>query len=315
MKKLGKIYINELQADQIIEEVFLIKEKQLIPFKNKNANYIHLVLGDKTGSIDCKIWDKAEQYMPVLQENKYVVVKASTNLYNNKMQLIIQHVEQAKNYDKADFLPTSKRSREEMEQEFFSYVEEISNTNLHTLLKDIFADKEIAANFFLAPAAKAQHQAYISGLLEHTLGVTKICKAFAKQYPEIDENLLVTGGLLHDLGKIFELNYEENIEYSDEGRLLGHIYIGAKIIEDNIKKQLDFPDELKLKLLHMILSHHGFYEYQSPKRPKFKEAFLLHYADDIDATMDKLAKAEAENKENSTWSPYNKSLERYIYLK
>ncbi|MEI7884350.1 MAG: HD domain-containing protein [Clostridia bacterium] len=312
---MGKIYINELQADQIIEEVFLVKEKQLIPFKNKNANYIHLVLGDKTGSIDCKIWEKADQYMPVLQENKYVLVKASTNLYNNKMQLIIQHVEGTKNYDQADFLPMSKRSREEMKQEFFGYVQEINNVKLHTLVTTIFEDKEISTNFFLAPAAKVQHQAYISGLLEHTLGVTKLCRAFAMLYPEIDKDLLLTGALLHDLGKIFELNYEDNIEYSDEGRLLGHIYIGTKIIEDNIKLQADFQEELKMKLLHMILSHHGFYEYQSPKRPKFKEAFLLHYADDIDATMDKLMKAEEENKENNTWSPYNKSLERYLYLK
>ncbi|HHY59264.1 MAG TPA: CRISPR-associated endonuclease Cas3'', partial [Clostridia bacterium] len=199
----------------------------------------------------------------------------------------------------------------EMWEELQQKIAGIANPHLQSLVRQIFGDETLAEQFRRAPAAKAHHQAYLGGLLEHTLNVVKLAEQIAAAYEGVDRDLLLTGALLHDIGKIYEYRYDVFIDYTDAGRLLGHIVIGAGLVQERLRDLPDFPETLKLKVLHMIVSHHGRYEWQSPKRPKFLEAAILHQADYLDAEVDKFLQAR-NNYPQDSW-PYSRALERYIF--
>lgn len=310
---MEKIFVSELEEGQQIYNVFQVKKKTLIPFRERQGRFLSLVLGDRTGTIDGKVWNKGEEIASSFKLHDFVLVKGTTSTYNQKLQLTIESLSKAniKDQDVFYFLPTSPRDVAEMWQELQEELATLTEPSLAALRKEIFADEDIANRFRRAPAAKSHHQAYLGGLLEHTLNVVQLARKIASTYEGVELDLLLTGALFHDIGKIYEFHYDKFIDYSDAGRLLGHITIGANLIADQIKKLYDFPENLRLKLIHLILSHHGKYEWQSPKRPKFLEGIILHQADYIDSQVDKFIKVKNNAKEE-TW-PYERSLERYIF--
>lgn len=310
---MQKKYVAELEVGQPVYNVFQIKRKELLPFKEKAGKFLSLSLGDKTGEIDAKLWDNAEEEAAGLNVADFVLVKGMVTTYNQRPQITLESVKKVsvKPSDLVYFLPTSPRDATEMWEELQQKIAGIANPHLQSLVRQIFGDETLAEQFRRAPAAKAHHQAYLGGLLEHTLNVVKLAEQIAAAYEGVDRDLLLTGALLHDIGKIYEYRYDVFIDYTDAGRLLGHIVIGAGLVQERLRDLPDFPETLKLKVLHMIVSHHGRYEWQSPKRPKFLEAAILHQADYLDAEVDKFLQAR-NNYPQDSW-PYSRALERYIF--
>ncbi|MDW7674025.1 MAG: HD domain-containing protein [Bacillota bacterium] len=311
---MSRIFINKFEEGQRISVPFLIKTKQLLSFKSKPGKFMHLILGDKTGDIEGKLWEGAEEAFSLLNDTFVANIAGEVVRYRDSLQLNIFKIEPCQNYSPADFLPESPKSRDEMVVELQQLIASINNPYLASFLKELFADEKLYHNYTLAPAAQHHHQAYLGGLLEHSLSVAAICQALAKVYPAIDRDLLVVGAIIHDIGKIDELSFTDVINYTDEGRLIGHIVIGAQLVSKVFDKITVFPESLKLKILHMIISHHGQYEWQSPKKPKFLEAMILHHADMLDSQVDKFLKVQEKAGEDSTWSPWIKGLDRYLYL-
>lgn len=310
---MQKKYVAELEVGQPVYNVFQIRRKELLPFKEKAGKFLSLSLGDKTGEIDAKLWDNAEEEAAGLNVADFVLVKGMVTTYNQRPQITLESVKKVsvKPSDLVYFLPTSPRDATEMWEELQQKIAGIANPHLQSLVRQIFGDETLAEQFRRAPAAKAHHQAYLGGLLEHTLNVVKLAEHIAAAYEGVDRDLLLTGALLHDIGKIYEYRYDVFIDYTDAGRLLGHIVIGAGLVQERLRDLPDFPETLKLKVLHMIVSHHGRYEWQSPKRPKFLEAAILHQADYLDAEVDKFLQAR-NNYPQDSW-PYSRALERYIF--
>lgn len=310
---MAKVFISELVANEPVYNVFQVKRKELVPFKEKPGKFLSLLLGDKTGEIEAKVWDKAEEQASGFQLHDFVLVKGTVTTYNQKLQLTLETVKKIniKEKDLVHFLPTSPREEREMWEELQGKIRRVQNPHLQALIQALLADGELVKGLRRAPAAKAHHQAYLGGLLEHTLNVMELAQRIAATYPGVDSDLLLTGALCHDIGKIYEFRYDYVIDYTDAGRLLGHIVIGTGIVRDKIKTVPDFPEGLQLKLLHMIVSHHGKYEWQSPKRPKFVEAAILHQADYLDAEVDKFLRVKAEQG-TEDW-PYIRQLERYVF--
>jgi len=312
---MDRIYIRELEEGSKISTTFLVKQKQLLPFKNKKGKFLHVILGDRTGEIEGRLWETAEDIFPRLNDKNVVHVVGEVSRYKDIFQINITSIAPSESYSIEDLLPVSNRNINEMQNELNEIISSIENNSLKGLLERIFTNEELYKSFTRSPAAKFHHQAYLGGLLEHTLGVVKVADSLAGVYPDINRDLLITGGLLHDMGKIEELIYDEQIEYSDHGRLIGHIVLGVNLVQRFIDSIPAFPEDLKIKLIHMIVSHHGEYEWQSPKKPKFIEAMLLHYADMIDVQVDKFNQVKNNTGENDTWSGWVRGLDRYIFLK
>lgn len=287
----------------------MVKQKSLHPYRDRPGQYLNLVLGNRWGEVSCKVWKGGEALYARYAPGDVVRVDGKVEDYNGQLQLRLRTIEPAGGYDVTDFIPVSPRDRSEMLVELSSLVEGIGNPYLRGLLKQFTEDPGLAEAFSRAPAAKRHHQAYLGGLMEHTLNVAQLCKKMAEVYVnQVDADLLVAGALLHDIGKVKEFNYDRLIDYTDQGRLLGHIVLGAQMVAGKIDSLPEFPPELKLKVLHIIVSHHGEYEWQSPKRPKFLEALLVHRADLIDADAHKFAQVTGEG------MVYSRELDRYVYL-
>lgn len=310
---MQKKYVSELEVGQPVYNVFQVRRKELIPFKEKPGKFLSLSLGDKTGEIEAKVWDNAEELGAGFNTADFVLVKGTVTTYNQRLQLTLEAIKKVtvKEADLVHFLPGSPREVTEMWDRLQQKIAQITNPYLVKLIQQVFADEELTKRFCRAPAAKSHHQAYLGGLLEHTLNVMELAEGIAATYEGIDQDLLLTGALFHDIGKIYEYRYDVTIDYTDAGRLLGHIIMGTNLIDDQITAIPDFPETLKLKLLHMIVSHHGKYEWQSPKRPKFLEAAILHQADYLDAEIDKFL--QVKNSQSPESWPYIRNLERYIY--
>jgi len=310
-----RVFIKELKEGDKVSNPFLIRSKKLLPFKNKTGKFLHVVLADKTGQIEAILWDKAEDCLSQVGECPVVKVQGDVETFRENLQIKINSLIPCDNYALEELVPASPRDICVMQAELNKVIETINDENLKRLLHMITNDPVRYGQFSRAPAAQFHHQAYLGGLLEHTLGVARLCLHLAEIYQDIDRDLLVTGAILHDLGKTTELSYDLLIGYTDSGRLLGHIVLGSQIVAELIKQIPDFPKDLELKIIHMIVSHHGEYEWQSPKRPKFLEAMLLHYADMIDAQVDKFTRVSEDYNEEQAWSGWIKGLDRYVYLK
>lgn len=312
---MQRVYIKELVEGRKVSGCFLIKDKQLLPYKNKPGKFLHLVLADRTGEIEACMWQAAEETFLRLTGKNVALVEGNVGIYRDSLQITIHSAVPCEDYDVKELLPMTPHDLNQLKKELQEYICSLKNADLRDLLSAIFSDQVTAARFFRAPAAKMHHQPYLGGLLEHTLGVVKACEALGNVYTCLDRDLLITGAVLHDIGKIEELTYSEDIDYSDEGRLLGHIVLGLSLVERYIDSRENFSPDLKLKVLHMIASHHGEYEWQSPKRPKFLEAYILHFADMLDAQVYKFLQAKEEPGKNENWSTWLKGLDRYVYLK
>ncbi len=282
-----KLFANELEPNQTVQTTFLVLNKD-VRQKKTGEPYLSLVLGDKTGDIDAKMWDGVADIVDTFERNDYVKIRGQATVYQNKMQLRVDRLQRAdeREIEPADYFPASRRDRDEMFAELMGYIETMRNPHLKALLEAFFADAEIARRYKTAPAAKSIHHAWIGGLIEHVLSLMTLARFTARHYPEVDEDLLLTGVVLHDIGRIYELTYDRGFGYSDEGQLIGHILIALRMVDEKARQVPGFPPKLRLLVEHLIASHHGELEYGSPKVPCFLEAMLLHHLDNLDSKME-----------------------------
>lgn len=304
-------FLNELHEGDRISGIYLCKQRQSAVTKNGKP-YDSIILQDKTGVMDGKIWDPNSSGIDDFDALDYIDIMGDVTTFAGAMQVNIKRVRKAMEdeYNPADYLPVSENSTDDMYSQLLTMINTVKNPFLSLLLKKLFVeDKEFLKSFEGHSAAKTVHHGFIGGLLEHTLGVTRLCDYMAKAYPVINRDLLITAALLHDIGKTKELSAFPLNDYTDEGQLLGHIYIGAQMIHNLSGKVPDFPEVLKNELIHCILSHHGELEYGSPKKPALVEAVALNLADNTDARMETLTEIFAADKGKKDWLGYNKLFE------
>lgn len=310
-----QLYVKDIKTGDRISEFFLVKEK-ILAYSQKGAPYLNLKLGDMSGQVEAKVWDNATECEALFKKGDIIQIKARAQSYKNTLQLSIVEIRTPlpEEIDPADYLPTAREDANVMLAELMKYVEGIVNPHLLALLKSFFDDEEIRNRFKAAPAAKGFHHVYLGGLLEHTLSVVRLLDLVTRHYQGLNRDLIIAGGILHDLGKIYEFNYDRLIEYSDEGRLVGHIVMGAEMIGKRIEQLPSFPASLAMELKHLILSHHGMLEYGSPKLPNTVEAMVVHMVDDLDAKVNAFQEyIKASPADDSNWTPFHRLFDRYIY--
>jgi 3'-5' exoribonuclease len=310
-----KLFISELKPNLEIASLFVASEKQLRTARNGTV-YLDLKLLDKTGDISGKMWEKAVEASEGFQSGDIVYLRARTELYKDRMQLSISEIMPvpAGAYDPADFLPVCPFDRDELFQRLGKLLSGMTDCFARRLCEAILADPELMTRFKLAPAAKSMHHAYIGGLLEHTLSVITLVYRICNHYPDLDRDLLIAGAFLHDIGKISEFVYDTHIDYSDAGRLVGHMVLGTQIVEDKIRTIEGFPIETSLLLKHLILSHHGEAQFGAVRLPASKEAFALHLADDLDAKMNAINRILANSAAgDATWTGFETIFGRHFF--
>jgi 3'-5' exoribonuclease len=293
----------------------LVRDKITAMAKNGKP-YMTLKLMDRTGEVEARIWDRVDQFSSYFEKDNFILVNAKASVYLGKMQLVVQDLRliEEQLVDLADFLPVSQREQLQMRQELDALLDSLSDPHIEALLRCFFDDAEFYNAYRLAPAAKGMHHVYLGGLLEHSLAVSALACDIAPRYPQINRDLLIAGALLHDVGKVAELSYQRSFDYTDEGKLLGHIIIGVQMIEDRVRQLLDFPAELSIMLKHLLLSHHGQYEFGSPKRPKFIEAVVLNFIDDLDSKINGIqTHIDKEPDRDGNWTNYHRLYDRFFY--
>ena len=305
-------YIEQLQDGENVSEVYLCKNK-IVGKTKSGKSYYSLLLQDKTGSIDAKIWE-LNNGIGHFDSMNYVRVDGQITTFNNALQLNVKKIRIADEgeYAQDDYMPCTKKDVDEMFADLLKLVDSLEHSYYKTLLKSFFVDdKETAAEFKRHSAAKTIHHGYIGGLLEHSLAVAKMCDYYTTYYKRLNRDLLITAALLHDIGKIYELSGFPENDYTDAGQLLGHIVMGTMMIRDRIKDIPDFPAKAANELEHCILAHHGELEYGSPKKPALLEALALSFADNTDAKIQTFME-DLDAKDESGWLGYNKMLESNI---
>lgn len=306
-------YISELHEGETISITYLCKNKQMLKTK-AGKTYCSLSLQDKTGMLDAKIWEMSNA-IENFEAMDFIHVDGQLTCFQGSLQLNVRRVRRAQEgeYDPADYIPTSQRDIKEMFGELLTYVNSIKNPYLSMLAKSFFVeDKEFQKAFMYHSAAKSVHHSFMGGLVEHTLGVTKLCDYLATNYPFLNRDILITAAMFHDIGKTVELsNFPEN-DYTDDGQLLGHIYIGTEMIGERIRTIPNFPHKLSAQLRHCILAHHGELEYGSPKKPATAEALALSYADNTDAKLQTVREVLESGDEKQEWLGYNRFFESNI---
>jgi 3'-5' exoribonuclease len=310
-------YIGELQPNQIVTGVFLVQSKD-VRQKRTGEPYLSLVLGDRSGDIDAKMWDNVAEVLDSFDRDDFVRVKGLMQVYQNRPQFTIHKMARVeeREVDFADYFPCSERSPEEMFAELREIVAGISTPHLRALLAAFMDDESIALPYRTAPAAKTVHHAFLGGLIEHVLSLCRLARFTAAHYRDIDLDLLLTGVILHDVGKVRELTYERSFGYSNEGQLLGHIVIALRMIDEKLTQVPGFPEDTRALLAHMIISHHGELEFGSPRVPLFPEALLLHHLDNMDSKMECMRAAIARDRHSTgCWTGYVPPLERTVLKK
>jgi 3'-5' exoribonuclease len=308
-------YVANIKDRDPVKGVFLVKEKIMAMAKNGKP-YMNLRFMDKSGEVDAKLWDNTDVLDKLFDKNDFVRVRGKASVYMNKMQVVVAEIGRVpeEEVNLADFLPESPRSIPVMRQELRDVVGTLANPHLRGLMEAFLADEPLMELYCKAPAAKGMHHVYLGGLLEHSLALVKLVRTIVPLYEGINEELLVAGALLHDVGKIHEMSYERAFDYTDAGKLLGHITIGVEMVEEKIRTVDGFPRELGLLLKHMLLSHHGQYEFGSPKRPKTVEATILNYLDDMDSKINGIRSHIAkENASSSRWTAHHRLYDRYFF--
>ncbi len=310
-------FVVDVKPEQNIHTTFLVLAKE-IRQKKSGDPFLSLMLADKTGEIDSKMWDNAAEVMDTFDRDDFIRVKGLTQNFQNRLQLTIhklQRIEDAE-IEFADYFPASKHDPREMEAEVRALIASFENPHLKALLEGVFADEKIATAYRTAPAAKSIHHAFLHGLIEHVLSMAKVALFTASHYANIDRDLLLTGVILHDIGKIHELTYHRGFGYSDRGQLIGHIMMGFQMVTEKAGAITGFPDKLLQLVQHLILSHHGELEYGSPKVPVFPEAMLLHQIDSMDSKMETMRNMiEKDNRIDGNWTGYSSALERAVLKK
>jgi 3'-5' exoribonuclease len=310
-------YVADLQPNEAVTAYFLVQSKD-VRLKKSGDPYLSLILSDRTGQLEAKMWDDIGDIVDTFERDDFVKVQGLVQLYRDRPQITIRRMRRIDESEIqiADYLPHTEKNIEEMWAELLSEVQGIENPHLKQLLENFLADEQVASRLKVAPAAKTMHHAFIGGLLEHVISLLHLARLVASNYEFIDLDLLKTGVVLHDLGKIDELTYHRTFGYSDEGQLLGHIVMVLRMLDRKCAELPDFPPKLKTLIEHMILSHHGQYAFGSPKLPSFPEALLLHYIDDLDSKLENMRATEAaDTMGDDNWTRFSPSLERRLFRK
>jgi 3'-5' exoribonuclease len=300
------------QENKVITSTFVVVAKQIKP-KKTGEPYLALTLGDRSGQLEAKMWDNVEEVLEAFEQDDFLKIKGLINKYKQRFQLTIHKLRKLgeTEIDFSDYLPKTTKDVDELWQTLTNFVAGIENPYLKALVQAFMADPEIASAYRNAPAAKTLHHAYIGGLLDHVVSLFRSCDLLCRNYPQVNRDLLLTGAFFHDIGKIHELTYNRSFTYSTKGQLLGHMMIELEMLQSKLAALPGFPDELKTMIEHMIISHHGEYEFGSPKLPMFPEAVMLHYLDDLDSKMEAMrAQFERDATLESAWTSYNPSLGR-----
>lgn len=316
--KQKKTFVRDVSEGQSVSDIFALSQAQRK--EAKNGPYWQLTLTDATGSIEARIWHPQSQHYEGLKAEQFAVVSGQVASFKDQLQMnvtdlaVIDPAEAG--LDLTDFLPSSAVPPAELLQEMEDFLAaELSFKPWAALCRNLLRDERIRTALLSAPGAKSIHHAYAGGLLEHTLAIMRICKAMSELYPQVDKEVLLVGALCHDLGKAFELSHGISREYTDAGRLLGHIQIGLEVLEPFLHKVRDLPEEMAMHLKHLVISHHGELEFGSPSRPQTVEAFILHHADNMDSKINTVqgALTGPDGAETEGWSEYHRTLGRYLF--
>jgi len=301
-----------VHENKVITSSFVVVAKQIKP-KKTGEPYIALTLGDRSGQLEAKMWDNVEDVLDAFEQDDYLKIKGLINKYKQRFQLTIHKLRKLgdSEIEYSDYLPKTTKDIDELWRTLSGFVETIQNRHLRLLIQAFMADPQIAVAYRNAPAAKTLHHAFIGGLLDHVVSLFRSCDLMCQNYPHINRDLLLTGAFLHDIGKIHELTYNRSFSYTTKGQLLGHMIIELEMLQAKLAQFPDFPEELKTMVEHLIISHHGEYEFGSPKLPMFAEALVLHYLDDLDSKVEAMrAHFEREALQDGPWTSYNASLGR-----
>lgn len=307
-------FIETLREGERINDVYLCKYKQSAVTKNGKP-YENVILQDKTGTIDAKIWEPNSMGIDDFDMLDYIAVVADVTSFQGALQVNIKRVRKVREgeYDPANYLPVSEYDIEDMYKQLLNFVNGIKNPYLSKVAKHFFVeDTDFVKRFKFSSAAKSVHHGFVGGLLEHTLSVLKLCQFYVKQYPILNEDLLMTAALCHDIGKVYELSAFPENDYTDDGQLLGHIVMGCEMVGEQIRAIEGFPKKLANELKHCILAHHGELEFGSPKKPALVEAVALNFADNTDAKMETMKEIFRAAGETNEWLGYNRLLESNI---
>jgi 3'-5' exoribonuclease len=307
-------YVGELKSGQTVKEKFVLSKK-IIKDKKDGGYYAILEFSDRTGSIDGISW--SGENLNNISVGDFVFVTGNVSEYSGRLQVVVNSISLGddEDIDPEDFLPQYPGDIDEVLTAIHGFRAKVKNPHLRSLLDAFFDDNTFVELFRLAPAAKRVHHVYLGGLAVHTLSILRLLQNVRSVYDFLDSDILITAGILHDIGKIHEYTYKKSIDISDQGRLLGHIVIGSEMVAQRIAQISGFPDDLRLRLVHMILSHHGEVKWGSPKAPSFPEALILHYVDNLDSKMEMMRQVfEQHRGKNRQWSDYHPFLEREIYL-
>lgn len=314
---MTKAFIADLLDGQPVTSYFLAKQIQ-VRQRRTGEPYLSLVLADRSGEVPAVMWEGVDESVRSLSDGDIVKVQGVLGAYHGEPQLTVTRARKANPEEVSpdDYLPRSDSDPAVMLAALDQAVEGIGEPHLRQLLREFLADPTTRAAVAAAPAAKAIHHAVLGGLLEHTVSVVGLCRLLADYYPSVNRDLLVTAAILHDVGKIKELTWDRVFDYTDPGRLLGHITLGALMVEERIRAIPDFPAVLATSLLHCILSHHGELEWGSPKRPKTLEAIVLHYAENLDGKVNSFLNfaKRSPDPQHPGWTVFNKALDRYLYF-
>ncbi len=308
------IYVKDIHAGDRVTDMFLVTEKNMA-ISQKGNPYLNLKLRDMTGEVDGRVWDRAAEMNNIFQAGDIIRIQSQAVNFRNVIQLSISKIAVTDDpaVNPADYLPSTTSDISEMFESLMGIITTVANPHLKALLEMIFNDEKTADAFRKAPAAKGFHHAYIGGLLEHTLSVTQLLDLVTQHYRHVNRDLTITGGILHDIGKIHELSFDGTMNYTDEGRLVGHIVLAVEFVNTKIAAIENFPKQLALELRHILLSHHGVLEFGSPKRPKTLEALIVNFIDDLDAKTNAFSGFMNAPGNESDWTPYHRLLERFIY--
>lgn len=317
LRASGRVFVQELASGQDVDGVFLVAEATLRAAKN-GSKYVQATLGDKTGTVPVRQWDATDKDFACYKVSGYTRVRGRVETYKNTMQMIVFSVQEcgADEVDAQDFLPVSARPLDEMTREFDALLQSISDPDYKNLLETIFGDPAVRARFLKSPAATAVHHAWVGGLLEHVLSAARTAQSIAEQRPYLNRDLLMTGVILHDIGKIEELDPGPGFTYTDTGRLCGHISLGVLMIERNLLKIPGFPRKKRDLILHMVLSHHGELEYGSPVKPVTAEAMALHHVECLDAKVQgiqTLIERDRTAGNDGAWTDFARVVDGRIY--
>ena len=310
---MNKVFVNQLKEKDTFSTAFMLSQMSLNHDKNGKA-FLSLTISDKSGTLNAMMWDNVESVSSSFEVGDIVMIKGHIQNYQNKLQAVIHHIKEISKdeLEMQDFIKVSSSSTDVMYAELLKIVDTMSDIHIKQLIQNTLNNKEVQKRLLKYPAAKTIHHAYIGGLLEHILSICKIMEFMAHHYPFVKRDLLIFGAIYHDIGKLWELSIEKGFQYTDKGRLVGHMQIACEMIDEQSSQILGFPQELKDILKHIILSHHGRLEYGSPKRPKFLEAQIVAMIDDLDSKVNSMLGLIQEEPEGS-WTRYNSQFDRYLY--